>query len=167
VCVHMLDCNSPYLGCYILSLPLLFLIPPHLLTHPHIRLLIPGTVLLLSPSSLISFPHNLLTFSLVLLPSQLILAPCYIPGLIPITASLSSTPIILTETLQSSGSQPGPIRLMPIPWSTLPFATNTSALLITLMVVTDWLSSYLLILSSLSPWISYRSLLIVSFAFQL
>jgi hypothetical protein len=34
------------------------------------------------------------------------------------------------------------------------------------MVVTDWLSSYLLILSS-SPWISYRSLLIVPLVFQL
>ena len=43
---------------------------------------------------------------------------------------------------------------------------NMFALLTTLMVVTDWLSSYLLILSS-SPWISYRSLLIVSFVFQL
>ena len=40
------------------------------------------------------------------------------------------------------------------------------ALPISLMVVTDWLSSYLLILSS-SPWISYRSLLIVLLVFQL
>jgi hypothetical protein len=35
-----------------------------------------------------------------------------------------------------------------------------------LMVVTDWLSSYLLILSS-SPWIFYRSLLLISLVFQL
>jgi hypothetical protein len=34
------------------------------------------------------------------------------------------------------------------------------------MAVIDWLSSYLLILS-LSLWISYRSLLIVSVVFQL
>jgi hypothetical protein len=34
------------------------------------------------------------------------------------------------------------------------------------MVVIDWLSSYLLILSS-SPWISYRSLPVVSLKFQL
>jgi hypothetical protein len=41
------------------------------------------------------------------------------------------------------------------------FALPTS-----LMAVTDWLSSYLLIISS-SPWISYRSLLTVSVVFQL
>ena len=103
-----------------------------------------------SPSSLTSLILFLLTpliSSLILPLSQLILAPCYISGLIPLTASPSSTPIALMGILQSLGSQPAPIRLMSIPWSTLPFAMNASALLTTLMVVTNWLSSYLLILS--------------------
>jgi hypothetical protein len=56
---------------------------------------------------------------------------------------------------------------MSILWYTLLSVMNVSALLTTLMVVTNELSSYLLILSPLSLWISYRSLLVVSFAFQL
>jgi hypothetical protein len=87
--------------------------------------------------------------------------PCYAIGHISLTASLSSAPTVLIETLQSFGSQPGPIRLMSIPWSILPSAMNASALLTTLMVVTNKLSSYLLTLSLSSPWISYCSLLIV------
>jgi hypothetical protein len=54
-----------------------------------------------------------------------------------------------------------------IPWNILPFATNASALLTTLMVVTNELSSHLLILSYFSsPWISYCSLLIVPLRFS-
>jgi hypothetical protein len=56
--------------CYVLILPLLFLILPHLLTHPLTRLLIPGTASLLSLSSLIPFRLTLLISSLMLPPSQ-------------------------------------------------------------------------------------------------
>jgi hypothetical protein len=155
--------QSESIMCYVLTLPLHFPILPCLPTHPHTRLLIPRTALLLSLSSLILFLLTPLISSSVLLLSQLILAPYYVLGLIPLTASPSSTPIALTGILQSFSSQPDPTRLMPIHWSIQPFVMNMFALLTTLMVVTDWLSSYLLILSPLSSWISYRSLLIVLF----
>jgi hypothetical protein len=150
------------LQCYILILPPLFLIPPHLLTHLPMKSLIVGTVLPLSPNSLILFPLIPLISSPVWPLSQLTLAPCYIPGPIPLIALLSSTLIVLTETLQSFGSWPRLIRLIGILWNTLAFAMNTSALLTTLMVVTDWLSSYLLISSSSSPRISYCSLVLIA-----
>ena len=136
--------------CHVLILPLLFLIPPHLLTHPLMRLPIPGTASLLSLSSLILSLLTLLISSLVLLLNQLISAPYYVLCLILLTTSLSSTLIVLTETPQSFGSQPRLIRLTRIPWSILPFVTNMSALLTTLIVVTNELSSYLLILSLIS-----------------
>jgi hypothetical protein len=131
------SCKYPHWLCYILNLPLLFPILPHLLTHLHTRLLIHRTALLLSLTSLIPFLLIPLTSSLALPLSQLILAPYYILGLIPLIISSSSAPIKLTGILQSFSSQPNPIRLMPAPWSTLPFATNVSALLTTLMAVID------------------------------
>jgi hypothetical protein len=131
--------SSQFIGhklCYVLTLPLLFLIPLRLLTHLPTKSLILGTVLQSSPSSLILFQLILLISSPILPPSQLSCTPCYILGHIPLTASLSSTLIALTETLQGSSSQPGLIRLICIPWST-PFVMNTSALPTTLMVVTN------------------------------
>jgi hypothetical protein len=50
-----------------------------------------------------------------LTPEPVDLGSLLLPGHIPLTALLSSAPIGLTETLQSSGSQPSPIRLMPTP----------------------------------------------------
>jgi hypothetical protein len=88
--------------------------------------------------------------SLTLLPKLPLSLPCYALGHIPLTASLSSVPIILMGTSQSFGSHPGPTRLMSILWNILPSVMNTSVLLTTLMVVTNELSSYLLILSYLS-----------------
>jgi len=144
------------MSCYVLILPLLFLTPPCLFTHLPIRLLIPGTALLSSWTSPIPFPLTPLISSLTLPLNLFLLLPCYALGHIPLTASLSSTPIVLMETPQSYGSQPGPTRLTSMPWSILPSAMNTSALLTTLIVVTNELSSYLLTLSYLSsPWISY------------
>jgi hypothetical protein len=75
---------------------------------------------------------------------------CYALGHTPLTSLVSSTPIVLMETPQSFGLQLGPIRLTSIPLNTLPSVTSISALLTTLMVVTNELSSYLLILSHLS-----------------
>jgi hypothetical protein len=118
--------------------------------HLSTRLLIPGTALLLSLTSLILFPLTPLTSSPALPQSLLVLLPYYALGHIPLTTSLSSDPIILTGTPQSFGLHLVLIRLTPIPWNTPPFATNMSVLLITLMVATDWLSSYLLILSFIS-----------------
>jgi hypothetical protein len=129
--------------CYVLILPLLFLMPPHLLIHLHTRHLILGTALLSSLTSLIPFPLTPLTSSLTLPQNLLTLLSYYTLGHIPLTASLSSVPIILTGTLQSFGLRLVLMRLTPIRWNTLPFATNMSALLITLMVATDWLGSYL------------------------
>jgi len=97
---------------YILTLPLLFLIPPHLFIHLPMRLLIPGTALLLSPTSLIPFLLIPLISSLALPLTPLASLPCYVLGLIPLTALLSSTPTVLTGTLQSFSSQPGPTRLV-------------------------------------------------------
>jgi hypothetical protein len=135
--------------------------------HLSTRLLIPGTALLLSLTSLILFPLTSLTSSPALPQNLLVLVPYYAHGHIPLTTSLSSAPIVLMETPQSSSSCLVLIRLTLIPWSIPPSAINMSALLITLMVATDWLEgSYLIILSPLSPWISYRSLLIVSLCFS-
>jgi hypothetical protein len=117
-CAHVKPCTTtdsaplmrdlgPYLFCYVLTLPLLFLTPPHLLTHLCMKPLIPGTVLLLSLTFLTPFPLTLLIFSLALPLHLLILLPCYGLGHIPLTASLSSAPIVLTGTLQSFGSQSG------------------------------------------------------------
>jgi hypothetical protein len=131
--------------CYDLILPLLFLTPLHLFIHLPTKLLIPGTALLLSLTSLILFPLTPLTSSPALPQNQLVLVPYYALGHIPLTASLSSAPIVLMETLQSFRSRLVPIRLMLIPWSILPFAMNMSALLITLMEATDGLGgSYLI-----------------------
>ena len=100
--------------CYILTLPLLFLFP----LRPCIHLLMRLPILrIASLSSLSSQIPSLLTplISSPILPlSQLISVPYYILGLIPLTASLSSAPIIQMETLQSFGLQPGPIRLTSI-----------------------------------------------------
>jgi hypothetical protein len=112
--------------------------------------LIPGTALPSFLTSLIPFLLTPLIFSLAFPLNPLISHPCYALGHISLTTLLSSIPIALTETPQSFGSWPGPIRLTPIPWSTLPFATNVSVLLTTPMVVTNELSSYLLILSFIS-----------------
>ena len=135
--------------CYVLTLPLLFLIPPCLLTHLPMKHLILGTALLLSLTSLIPFLLTPLTSSLALPQNLLTLVPYYALGHIPLTTSVSSAPIILMGIPQSSSLRLILIRLMPIPWNIPPFATSMSALLITLMVVTDWLSSYLVILSPL------------------
>jgi hypothetical protein len=153
--------------CYILILPLLFLILLHLFIHLPTKHLIPGTVLLLSLTSLTLFPLISLTSSPALPQNPLVLLPYYALGHIPLTTSLSSTPIILMGTPQCLGSCLVLIRLMSIPWSTPPFATSVSVPLIALTVVTNELSSYLLIFSLLSLWISYRSLLIAPFMFQL
>jgi hypothetical protein len=108
------------------------------------------TALLSSLSSLIPFLLILLISLLAFPQNPSVLFPCYALGHIPLTASLSSTPIVLTGILQSFSSWPDPTRLMSIPWSTLPSATNVSALLTTLIVVINELSSYLLILSFIS-----------------
>jgi len=109
--------------------------------------LIPGTVLPLSLTSPIPFPPTLLISFLALPLNLSIFHPCYALGHIPLTASLSSALTILMGTPQSSSSWPGPTRLTSIPWNIPPSATNASAPLTTLMVVTNELSSYLLILS--------------------
>jgi hypothetical protein len=100
-------------------------------------------------------PLNPLPFILLCAPSHILLIT--LPN---------STLDVLTETPQSSGLPLEVTSLTPTLWSTRPSVENTFSLPISLMVVTNWLSSYLLILSS-SPWISYRSLLVVSVAFQL
>ena len=148
--------------CYILSLPLLFLIQPCPSAHLLTRLLIPGTALLSSLISLIPFPLILLRFSLISPLNLSISSPCYALGLILPTASLSSTLMVLTETPQSLGSQLAPIRPMSILWYTLPFVTNMSALLTTHMVVTSRLSSYLATLSFIS-----MDLLLIPFYYSL
>jgi hypothetical protein len=101
--------------CYILTLPLLFLIPPHPLTHLHTRLLITETALLwslTSPTSsllipLISFP----TLPLNPLPSALLCAH----SRILLTALLSFALNALTETPQSFGLLLEATSLTPIP----------------------------------------------------
>ena len=130
------------------------------------RHLIPGIALLSSLTSPILFLLTPLTSSPALPQNLLVFLPYYALGHIPLIASLSSTPIVLTGIPQSFSLHLILMRLTPIPWNTPPFAMNASALLITLMVATDWVSSYLLILSLLSPWISYRSLLIISLCFS-
>jgi len=93
---HWCPIHYPY--CYVLTLPLLFLIPLHLFTHPHMKLPIPGTALLSSLNSPILFLPTLLISSLALLPKLPLSLPCYALGYIPLTASLSSIPIILMGT---------------------------------------------------------------------
>jgi hypothetical protein len=89
--------------CYVLILPILFLIPLHLITHPHTRLLIPGTALLSSLTSLMLFLLTLLTFSPALPLNLLPFAPlCALGCILPIV-SLSSTLNVLTEIPQSFG----------------------------------------------------------------
>jgi len=157
---------GPKEECYILTLPLLFLTPPHPFIHLPIKPPTPGTVLPLSPTSLTPFPLTPLISSLIFPLNLSILLHCYTLGHIPLTASLSSALIILMGTPQSFGLWPGPTRLTSIHWNTLPSVMSVSALLTTLMVVTYKLSSYLLILSyPSSPWISYRSSLIVPLVF--
>jgi hypothetical protein len=154
---------SPYSPdrCYILNLPLLFLIHPHPFTHLPTKPPIPRTALLSSLTSLILFLLIPLIFSLALPLNPFASLPYYVLGHIPLTASLSSAPTILMETPQSFGSWPGPTRPTFVPWNILPSFTNVSALLTTLMVVTNELSSYLPILS----FISMDLLLIPSYCF--
>jgi hypothetical protein len=152
--------------CYDLILPLLFLIPLPLLIRLHTRSPIPGTALLSSLTSPIPFPLIPLISFLALPQNLLTLLLYYALGHIPLTASLSSIPTELTGTPQSFGLHLVLMRLISIPWNTPPSAINVSALLITLIVATNGLSSYLLILSPLSPWISYGSLLIVPMCFS-
>ena len=137
--------------CYVLTLPLLFLIPHHPFTPLPTKPLIPGTALQSSLTSPIPFLLTLLISSLALPLSPSTSNPCYALGPIPPTVSLSSALIILMETPQSLGSWLALIKPMFTPWSTLPSATNMFALLTTLMVVTNKLSSYLLNLISSSP----------------
>jgi len=101
--------------CYILTLPLLFLIPPRLLTHLHTRPPISGTALLLSLTFLILFLRTCLIFSLTLLLNPSSSNLCYVLGPILPIALLSSAHCVLIEIPQSSGSQPGSIRLISIP----------------------------------------------------
>jgi len=84
-------------------------------------------------------------------------APLCTVGHILLTVLPTSIPNALMETPQSSGLPLEGILLTLIPWNTRPSVESTFALPTSLMAVTDWLSSYLAILSS-SPWISYRSL---------
>jgi len=136
--------------CYILILPLLFLTLIHSFTHLPMKLLILRTALPLSLTFLIPFPLTPLISSLMLPLKPSLSLHCYALGHTPLTTLVSSTPIVLMKTLWSFGLQLGPIRLMFIPLNTLPSVTSISALLTTLMVVTNELSSYLLILSHLS-----------------
>ena len=100
------------------------------------------------------FPDTILLTPLIsslMLPLKpSLLLHCYALGHTSLTTLVSSTPIVLMETPWSFGLQLGPIRLTSIPLNTLPSVTSISALLTTLMVVTNKLSSYLLILSHLS-----------------
>jgi hypothetical protein len=114
-----------------------------------------GTALLSSLTFLILSLLIPLISSLTLPLNPSILLSYYVLGHIPLTILQSSAPTILTGTLQSFSSWPNPTKPIPIVWNLLPFATNVSALLTTLRVVTNKLSSNLLILSLPSPWISY------------
>jgi hypothetical protein len=87
----------------------------------------------------------------VLLLNLFPLIPFYILGLILLIALLSSVPYALIVIPQSFALHLTLTRLMLTPSSTLPSAVNPFALLTTLMVVTNELSSYLLILSLSSP----------------
>jgi hypothetical protein len=113
------------------------------------RSLIPGTALLSSLTSLIPFPLIPLISSPTLPQNLLTLLLYYALSHIPLTASLSSIPTELIGTLQSFSLHLVLMRLTSIPWNTLPSATNISALLITLIVATNGLSSYLLTVSYL------------------
>jgi hypothetical protein len=91
------------------------------------------------PTLLISYPTLLLNLS--------VFNPFFTLGHILPIASLTSTPIVWMVTLLDSGLQLSLIRLTSIALNTQPSATSVSAPLTTLMVVTNELSSYLLILS--------------------
>ena len=101
--------------CYVLTLPLLFLILPCLLTCLPTILLIPGTALLWSLTSLMSSPPIPLIFSPVLPLKPLPCAPLCAPSPILLIASLSSAPNVLTETIQNSGWLLEAILLIAIP----------------------------------------------------
>jgi hypothetical protein len=136
--------------CYILALPLLFLTLLRPSIYPLTKLLVLRIALPLPPTSPIPSPLTLLISFLTSPLNHLVSSPCYALGHILPTASLTSTPIILMGTPQSSSLWLIPTRLMLIPWSILPFVMNTSTLLTTLMVVTNELSSHLLILLFIS-----------------
>jgi hypothetical protein len=140
---------SAFCAYYILTLPLLFLLPLCLFAHLPMRPLIPGIASLLSLTSLILSLLTLLISFLALPQNPSVLLSYYTLGHIPLTTSLSSAPIILMGTPQSCSLHLILMRLTSTPWNTPPFATNTSVLLITLMVVIDWPSSYSIYLSYL------------------
>jgi hypothetical protein len=89
--------------CYVLNLPLLFLIPLRPLTHLHTRLLILGTALLSSLTSLMLSLLTPLIFSPAFPPNPLPFAPLCALGRILLIALLSSTPDVLTVTLPNYG----------------------------------------------------------------
>jgi hypothetical protein len=101
--------------CYVLNLPLLFLILPHPFTHLPMRLPIPETALLWSLTSLtLSLLIPLISFPALPL-NPLLFAPLCAPGYTLPIASLSSAPDVLTEIPLSSGSLLEAISLMLIP----------------------------------------------------
>jgi hypothetical protein len=114
-------------ACYVLTLPLLFLIPHHPFTLLPTRLLIPGTALLWSLASLTLFLLIPLISSLTLPPNPLPFAPLCVAGHILLTALPTFTPDALMETPQSSGLPPEGILLMLILWNTQPSVESTFA----------------------------------------
>jgi len=149
---------GPNPSCYILTLPLLFLTLPCPFTPLVMRLLTAGTALLWSLTSLMSSQLILLISFHALPLNQLPFGPLCAIGPILLIALSNSAPDALMETPQSFGLPLEGTLLTLIRWNTRPSVESTFARPISLMVVIDWLSSYLLILSP-SPWISYRSLL--------
>jgi hypothetical protein len=89
--------------CYVLTLPLLFLILPRLFTPLVTRLLIPGTALLWSLTSLTSSQPILLISFHALPLNQLPFTPLCAVGPILLITLPTSAPGALMETPQSSG----------------------------------------------------------------
>ena len=111
-----LRCAESVIGhCYVLTLPPLFLTHPHPFIHPSMKLLILGIALLSSPTSPTLFLLTpLISFSALPL-NHSVSSPYYALGHILPTASLTSAPIALMRTPQSSGLWLAPIRLIVIP----------------------------------------------------
>jgi hypothetical protein len=103
------------IACYVLTLPLLFLILPHPFTPLVTRLLIPGTALPWSQTSLTSSQLILWISSHVLPLNQLPFAPLCAVGPILLIALPTSAPDALMETPQSFGSPLEGTLLTPIP----------------------------------------------------